>query len=49
MEGLPFMQSKAVGAGLFQRQSRWRANGRHSNIISDDTFVRLQFAPGDRN
>lgn len=46
---LPFVKGGAVGAGLFAMnragRSRW---GAFPNIISDDTFVRLQFAPEER-
>lgn len=46
---LPFMQSPAVGAGLFAvnraGRARWDA---FPDIISDDTFVRLQFDPSER-
>ena len=46
---LPFMQSKAVGAGLFAvnrvGRARWDA---FPDIISDDTFVRLHFTPDER-
>jgi glycosyltransferase involved in cell wall biosynthesis len=46
---LPFMQSKAVGAGLFAVNRAGRAKwDEFPNIISDDTFVRLQFTPQDR-
>ncbi len=46
---LPFVQGGAVGAGLFAvnaaGRDRW---GRFPDIISDDTFVRLQFRPQER-
>ena len=46
---LPFLQSPAVGAGLFAvnraGRARWDA---FPDIISDDTFVRLQFTPEER-
>ncbi len=46
---LPFVKGGAVGAGLFAvnraGRGRWKA---FPDIISDDTFVRLQFAPGER-
>ncbi|WP_282063791.1 glycosyltransferase family 2 protein [Roseobacter litoralis] len=46
---LPFVQEGAVGAGLFAvnatGRARWAA---FPDIISDDTFVRLQFAPAER-
>ncbi|HPE25502.1 glycosyltransferase [Albidovulum sp.] len=46
---LPFMKSGAVGAGFFAVNAPGRARwGAFPDIISDDTFVRLQFAPGER-
>ena len=46
---LPFVKGGAVGAGLFAvnraGRSRWEA---FPKIISDDTFVRLQFKPSER-
>ncbi len=46
---VPFMQSKAVGAGLFSMNRAGRARwGTFPDIISDDTFVRLQFTPEER-
>jgi hypothetical protein len=46
---LPFVRGGAVGAGLFAvngaGRARWEA---FPPIISDDTFVRLHFAPGER-
>ena len=46
---LPFVKSGGVGAGLFAVNAagrrRWDA---FPDIISDDTFVRLQFAPAER-
>ncbi|MCV2864050.1 glycosyltransferase family A protein [Albidovulum sediminicola] len=46
---LPFMESGAVGAGLFAvnaaGRARWDA---FPDIISDDTYARLQFAPQER-
>src|SRR6056297_4272983 len=46
---LPFVQGGAVGAGLFAvnrpGRERWQA---FPDIISDDTFVRLNFAPHER-
>lgn len=46
---LPFARSEAPGFGLFAvnaaGRSRW---GRFPNIISDDTYVRLLFAPHER-
>ncbi|WP_089996864.1 glycosyltransferase [Cognatiyoonia koreensis] len=46
---LPFYQSGAVGAGLFATNAAGRARwGAFPDIISDDTFVRLCFAPSER-
>jgi glycosyltransferase involved in cell wall biosynthesis len=46
---LPFMQSPAVGAGLFAMNRAGRARwSEFPDIISDDTFVRLQFSPEER-
>ena len=46
---LPFAQSNAPGYGLFAVNAAGRARwGAFPGIISDDTFVRLQFAPGER-
>ncbi|MCV2867808.1 glycosyltransferase [Defluviimonas sp. WL0002] len=46
---LPFMKSGAVGAGFFAVNAAGRARwGAFPDIISDDTFVRLQFAPEER-
>lgn len=46
---LPFVKGGAVGAGLFAvnlaGRKRWE---QFPNIISDDTFVRLNFAPSER-
>lgn len=46
---LPFVKGGAVGAGLFAMnragRGRWAA---FPDIISDDTFVRLQFTPDER-
>ncbi len=46
---LPFMRDGAVGAGLFAvnaaGRSRW---AEFPDIISDDTFVRLNFSPAER-
>ena len=46
---LPFVQDGAVGAGFFAvngaGRARWDA---FPDIISDDTFVRLQFTPDER-
>jgi glycosyltransferase involved in cell wall biosynthesis len=46
---LPFVQGGAVGAGLFAVNPSGRARwGDFPAIISDDTFVRLQFRPSER-
>jgi hypothetical protein len=46
---LPFVRGGAVGAGLFAVNPTGRARwGDFPAIISDDTFVRLQFAPEER-
>lgn len=46
---LPFVRGGAVGAGLFAVNAAGRARwGAFPQIISDDTFVRLQFAPDER-
>lgn len=46
---LPFMQSKAPGFGVFAVNTPGRARwGRWPDIISDDTFARLNFAPSER-
>lgn len=46
---LPFAQSAAPGYGLFAVNAAGRTRwGRFPDIISDDTFVRLQFAPSER-
>ena len=46
---LPFVQGGAVGAGLFAVNPAGRARwGAFPAIISDDTFVRLNFAPDER-
>jgi hypothetical protein len=46
---LPFVRGGAVGAGLFAvnaaGRARWAA---FPDIISDDTFARLNFAPAER-
>ncbi|MEE4187003.1 MAG: glycosyltransferase family 2 protein [Roseobacter sp.] len=46
---LPFFRSGAVGAGFFAvnaaGRDRW---SEFPDVISDDTFVRLQFNPGER-
>lgn len=46
---LPFAQSAAPGYGLFAVNAAGRARwGEFPDIISDDTFVRLLFAPQER-
>ncbi|MFN4155733.1 MAG: glycosyltransferase family 2 protein [Paracoccaceae bacterium] len=46
---LPFNQTAAPGYGLFAVNAAGRARwGDFPAIISDDTFVRLQFLPGER-
>ena len=46
---LPFACSEAPGFGVFAVNAAGRARwGRFPDIISDDTFVRLQFAPRER-
>lgn len=46
---LPFTQSVAPGFGLFATNAAGRTRwGDFPAIISDDTFVRLQFAPAER-
>jgi hypothetical protein len=46
---LPFAQSNAPGYGLFAVNAAGRARwGDFPGIISDDTFVRLQFDPAER-
>lgn len=46
---LPFAQSVAPGYGLFAVNAKGRARwGAFPAIISDDTFVRLQFTPQER-
>lgn len=46
---LPFVRGGAVGAGLFSVNAAGRRRwGQFPSIISDDTFVRLNFAPGER-
>ena len=46
---LPFFRSGAIGAGLFAMNAAGRARfGEFPQIISDDTFVRLNFAPEER-
>lgn len=47
--GLPFNQTAAPGYGLFAVNAAGRGRwGRFPAIISDDTFVRLQFQPHER-
>lgn len=46
---LPFLTQDAPGFGLFAVNAAGRARwGAFPDIISDDTFVRLQFAPTER-
>jgi glycosyltransferase involved in cell wall biosynthesis len=46
---LPFVQNGTVGAGLFAVNAAGRARwDRFPPIISDDTFVRLNFSPEER-
>ena len=46
---LPFVKGGAVGAGLFAVNRAGRARwAEFPSIISDDTFVRLQFSPDER-
>jgi glycosyltransferase involved in cell wall biosynthesis len=46
---LPFVTGGAVGAGLFAVNAAGRARwGAFPDIISDDTFARLHFAPDER-
>lgn len=46
---LPFMTEGVPGAGLFAVNAAARARwGEFPAIISDDTYVRLQFAPAER-
>ena len=48
-QSLPFAQSTAPGYGLFATNAAGRARwGQFPTIISDDTFVRLQFQPHER-
>lgn len=47
---LPFVTGGAVGAGFFAVNAAGRARwGAFPAIISDDTYVRLQFAPAERH
>ena len=46
---LPFMRQGVPGAGLFAVNAAGRARwGQFPDIISDDTYVRLQFTPEER-
>ncbi|WP_318527629.1 glycosyltransferase [Actibacterium sp. XHP0104] len=46
---LPFVKGGAVGAGLFAVNRAGRARwGAFPDIISDDTYVRMQFTPDER-
>lgn len=46
---LPFMTGNVTGAGLFAVNAAGRARwGRFPQLISDDTFVRLQFSEDER-
>lgn len=46
---LPFVTAGAVGAGFFAVNAAGRGRwGAFPEIISDDTFVRVSFAPGER-
>lgn len=46
---LPFVRSEAPGFGVFAVNAAGRARwGKFPAIISDDTYVRLQFAPHER-
>lgn len=48
-QNLPFARSVAPGFGLYAVNAAGRARwGAFPSIISDDTFVRLQFGPGER-
>lgn len=48
-QALPFFKTGAVGAGFFALNAAGRARwGAFPAIISDDTFVRLSFAPTER-
>jgi hypothetical protein len=48
-QALPFARSNAPGYGLFATNAKGRARwGQFPAIISDDTFVRLQFLPVER-
>lgn len=46
---LPFMKDEGPGAGVFATNAAGRTRwGEFPDIISDDTFVRLSFAPSER-
>ncbi len=46
---LPFVQTGVPGFGLFAMNSAGRARWQHwPDIIADDTFARLSFAPAER-
>lgn len=48
-QSLPFVQGGAVGTGLYAVNAAGRARwAEFPDIISDDTFVRIQFAPTER-
>ena len=48
-QSLPFARTAAPGYGLFAVNAAGRARwGAFPSIISDDTYVRLQFAPSER-
>lgn len=47
---LPFVKGGAVGAGFFAVNAQGRARwGAFPEIISDDTYVRMNFAPHERH
>ncbi len=49
-QGMPFLTRGVPGFGLFAVNTEGRARwGDFPDIISDDTFVRLQFAPHERH
>ena len=49
-QGMPFLTQGVPGFGLFAVNAEGRARwGDFPDIISDDTFVRLQFAPQERH
>ena len=48
-QGLPFNRAVAPGYGLYAVNAAGRARwGAFPRLISDDTFVRLQFTPAER-